>query len=169
MTGASAPIMLRIHESPSKGAQAESGESGEIDADALVDVLERIAEREAPFTERVYEIFFDRRPDARELFGPHAIAEQEEMMRETLRSIHALCEDQAWLADNLAALGRSHHEYGVTSDMYRSFAEVFLDCGREVLDDGVGDGGFDSLRLALLEITRQMSEAGELESLKRSG
>lgn len=169
MIGASTRAMSRAHASPSKGEESGAGDSEGIDPDALLRALEMLAEREARFTERFYEIFFDRRPDARELFGPYSITEQEEMMRETLHSIHALCEDQAWLADNLAALGRSHAEYGVTSDMYPAFVDAFVECGREVLGGDIGDAGFRSLRRATSEITRQMSEAAETVPLKRSG
>ncbi len=161
--------MFRPHESPAGGEEAESRDSDAIDPVALVRALETIADREASFTERFYEIFFDRRPDTRALFGPYSLAEQEEMMRETLHSIHALCEDQTWLADNLAALGRSHREYGVTSDMYPAFVEAFIECSREVLGADLGDLELRSLRLAASEITGQMSEAGDTASVKRSG
>ena len=98
-----------------------------IDSPALLRALEMFARQEAQITERFYEIFFERRPDTLELFGAHSISEREEMMRETLRSLHAFYEGQDWLEGNLAALGKSHWEYGVTQDMYSSFVDSLLD------------------------------------------
>ncbi len=134
---------------------------GLLDQDALLRALDEIAPHEERFTERFYEIFFERRPDTLPLFGTHSIAEREEMMRETLRSLLALYEGESWLEENLAALGRSHWEYGVTTDMYDSLVDTLLDCSREILGDSLDESAESSLRLALSEIARQMSSAGE--------
>jgi len=134
---------------------------GLLDQDALLRALHEIAAHEERFTERFYEIFFERRPDTLSLFGSHSIVEREEMMRETLRALLALYEGESWLAENLAALGRSHWEYGVTTDMYDSLVDALIDCSRDVLGDSLDDSSESSLRLALCEIARQMSSAGE--------
>lgn len=118
------------------------------DTEGLTRALMAIADRESVFTERFYELLFERRPDTRELFGAYPIAEQEEMMRETLRSLATLEEYAAtidpraeqpadpvdgggWLAENLRALGESHAEYGVTPDMYECYRGVLIECARE--------------------------------------
>ena len=131
---------------------------------ALMRALIAIAEREAVFTERFYVILFEQRPDTRELFGAYPLAEQEEMMRETLRSMSSLLEfgsyevaqaaspdeeksELGWLSINLRALGVSHIEYGVTPDMYDSYRLALIDCAREVLGkqlDASAEAALDS-------------------------
>lgn len=135
-----------------------------IDAPALLRGLEMFARHETQIAERFYEIFFERRPDTIELFGAHSIAEREEMIRETLHSLHALYEGQVWLADNLVALGKSHWEYGVTEDMYPSFVDSLIDCGQEILGDEFDDAAVVSIRAAMSKIARRMSVAGESAS-----
>jgi hemoglobin-like flavoprotein len=137
---------------------------GPIDPPALLRALERFAAHEAEITVRFYEIFFERRPDTLELFGTHSIAEREEMMRETLHSLHALYEGQDWLEGNLAALGKSHWEYGVTQDMYPSFVDSLIDCGQEILGDEFDAAAVVSLRAAISQIAERMSIAGEFAS-----
>jgi hemoglobin-like flavoprotein len=132
-----------------------------IDEEALRRALEAFSDHEGQITERFYEIFFEKRPDTRELFGVHSIAEREEMMRETLRSIEALLENHDWLAGNLDALGRSHWEYGVTEDMYPSFVECLIDCGHEVLGGALDEAALASFRAATWQIAEQMRVAGE--------
>lgn len=138
--------------------------AGDVDSDVarlLSLVLEKIAELEARFTERFYEIFFDLRPDARPLFGVHALSEREEMMRETLRSLHAWIEGEPWLDSNLEALGRSHWEYGVTTDMYGSFVDAMLDCGNEVLGESLDAEKQQAMRVGLEAVCSPMRLAGD--------
>lgn len=142
---------------------------GPIDRPALLRALEVFATHEARITERFYEIFFERRPDALELFGVHSLVERDEMMRETFRSLLALYEGEVWLEDNLAALGRSHWEYGVTEDMYPSFIDSLIDCGQEILGYELDKAAEVSLRAAMTQIAQQMSTAGEAAAaLRRS-
>ena len=138
-----------------------------IDSPALLRALEMFARREAQITERFYEIFFEQRPDTLELFGAHSISEREEMMRETLRSLHAFYEGQDWLEGNLVALGKSHWEYGVTQDMYSSFVDSLIDCGQQVLGDEFDEAAVVSFRAAMTVIAQRMSAAGELASQRR--
>ena len=138
-----------------------------IDSPALLRALEMFARQEAQITERFYEIFFERRPDTLELFGAHSISEREEMMRETLRSLHAFYEGQDWLEGNLVALGKSHWEYGVTQDMYSSFVDSLIDCGQEILGDEFDEAAAVSFRSAMTVIAQRMSAAGEFASHSR--
>lgn len=130
-----------------------------LDPEALARALVEIASAEARFTERFYELFFDRRPDARPLFGPYSLAEQEEMMGETLRSLLALGEGADWLDGNLVALGQSHWEYGVTNDMYVDFVDVLVECGHEILGASLDDEAIAALRRAAHDITARMAGA----------
>lgn len=124
-------------------------------------ILERIGEHEERFTLRFYEIFFECRPDALPLFGVYAISEREEMIRETLRSIFAWIEGEAWLDSNLDALGRSHWEYGVTADMYESYVECMLDTVRETLGDFMTECRTHAFRAGLEAICSRMRIAGD--------
>jgi hemoglobin-like flavoprotein len=126
-------------------------------SDALTEALEALAAHEKAITERLYPLFFERRPDSQPLFGVYALAEREEMVRETLRSLLALAEDEPWLKANLEALGRSHFEYGVTSDMYGDFVDAFVDVAPACLDAKMRD----ALRRGLERITDTMRRAGD--------
>ena len=130
-------------------------------AESIPQILAELAEHETRFTERFYEIFFEARPDARPLFGTHALAEQEEMMRETLHSLLAWAESEPWLEGNLSALGKSHWEYGVTADMYASFIESMLECGNEVIGESLDADQRAVLRSALEFVAYQMRDAGD--------
>jgi len=134
------------------------------DRASLLRVLEKIASIEARFTDCFYEVFFGRRPDTLPLFGLHSISEREEMMRETLHSLHALAHGESWLAGNLAALGKSHVEYGVTTDMYDSYCDTMIDCARQTLEEPLSDLESAALRLAIVEVARQMSGAPVFEN-----
>ena len=123
----------------------------------LFEVLETLADRECKITEAIYPLFFERMPDVRPLFGVHALAEREEMIRETLRSLLALAEGGGHLAANLEALCRSHFEYGVTGDMYRAFVDAFVD----VASPGLRDVSREALRQGLASITDSMRRAGD--------
>jgi hypothetical protein len=129
----------------------------------LVEALEALAVHEKKLAEDLYPHFFARRPDAVPLFGVHAIAEREEMVRETLRSLYALAEGEPWLTANLEALGRSHAEYGVTSDMYGDFVDVFV----EVASRGLEPRAREALRQGLTRITDVMRDAGEASARRR--
>ena len=153
--------MNRIASPSEPGPPTTSAAPGPIDSPSLLRALEIFAAHEAQITERFYEIFFERRPDTLELFGAHSIAEREEMMRETLRSLHAIYDRQDWLEDNLTALGKSHWEYGVTEDMYPVFIDSMIDCGREILGEQLDEAATVSLRASLAQISQRMSAAGE--------
>ena len=129
-----------------------------IDPEIIAGLLEKVASKEALFIERFYEIFFQLRPDALPLFGVHSIAEREEMMQETLRSIYSLAQGDSWLKGNLQALGHSHHEYGVTADMYDSYCDTMLECTREVLGDQFSDVEAAVLRHAVEQVATTMSQ-----------
>lgn len=154
---------------PSPGATAESDP---IDARTRVlDVLERLSERglEQALCERFYPRFFADCPEAVPLFGVHAIAEREEMVQETLRSLLARCEDASWLDENLRALGASHAEYGVAAEMYPIYVSSFLATLREILGEELCGPTETALRGLLAGICGVMCEAGEQAAARRPG
>lgn len=125
---------------------------------ALLRALAAISEVEDAFTNRFYDLLFEDRPDVRPLFGAHSLSEQEEMMRETLSSLLALDGEQNWLDANLRALGKSHAEYGVTEDMYASFADVMLICAREVLGSSLNPEAESALAFGVRRVSEIMLE-----------
>lgn len=139
------------------------GEIGPAEAAELIELLAFLAAHEARIAARLYPHFFERRPDAHPLFGVHAIAEREEMIRETFRSLLALAEGEPWLAANLEALGRSHFEYGVTGDMYGDFVDVFV----EVAADGLDSARRGVLRRGLTRISDALRRAGDRAAPER--
>jgi hemoglobin-like flavoprotein len=148
----------------SDGVRAEAAPAdGPREGLELLEVLETLSDREGKITESIYPLFFERRPDVRPLFGVHALAEREEMIRETLRSLLALAEGGGHLAANLEALGRSHFEYGVTGDMYDDFVDTFV----EVAAPGLVDAEREVLRRGLDAITHAMRRAGDAAAAER--
>jgi hemoglobin-like flavoprotein len=137
------------------------GEAGARSAVGEVLVLLSEREVEKALVERFYEVFFAANPEVVPLFGVHALAEREEMMRETLKSLLACCEAEPWLEGNLRALGASHAEYGVTSEMYPGFVEAFVEVVRELLGAALSAEAESSLRSMTGWICGVMAAAGE--------
>ena len=104
----------------------------EEEAELLCESLERLSSREPVLVTRFYELFFERHPEVRALFGEHGLSEREEMMRETLVSVVAYIEREPWLEINLEAMGKSHAEYGVEAPMYDWFVDCMLDALEQV-------------------------------------
>ena len=138
------------------------GSDRENAVEAVLGVLERLStrEHEKALVERFYERFFECNPEVVPLFGPHALAEREEMVRETLNSLVACCEDEPWLEGNLRALGASHAEYGVTSEMYPAFVTAFIETIREILGGQLAPDAEKCFGRMLEEICGLMSEEG---------
>lgn len=102
-------------------------------SDLVLSSLDLLSGLESRVVERFYPLFFARHPEVRPLFGEHGISEREEMIRETFACVLAHLEGESWLDDNLDAMGKSHHEYGVESPMYHGFVDCMLDTLEEVL------------------------------------
>jgi hemoglobin-like flavoprotein len=75
-------------------------------------------ERQPQLVRRLYEILFERFPQAFPLFGRHSIAQQEDLVARALVAVLDNLEDPAWLSENLKALGARHRDYGITDEMY---------------------------------------------------
>jgi hemoglobin-like flavoprotein len=99
-------------------------------------------------------------PEIEGLFGRESISEREEMVRETLASALAHVDAEPWLLGNLEAMGASHEEYGVRSEMYERWAESMLVALAHVLTDW--DAAAERVwRCVLLAICAPMREAGK--------
>ena len=116
----------RLGENPAGSAAPSSGVA-EAEREGFLELLGRLSENEEAFTEQLYARFFERRPDAVELFGAYSISEREEMVRETFRCLLAWLDEEPWLDANLRALGQSHAEYGVEGDMYPPYVDALIE------------------------------------------
>jgi hemoglobin-like flavoprotein len=85
---------------------------------ALRSSFELVAEREPLLTHRFYDILFQRYPQTRPLFRNNPRQDQEKMLTDMLVKVLDHLEDEPWLVEQLAALGRKHADYGVTEEMY---------------------------------------------------
>jgi len=131
------------------------------DAELLHESLGALSGHEAEIVERLFDLFFERHPEVRELFGEHSINEREEMVRETLVSVLAHAEDEPWIDDNLIAMGRSHAEYGVEGRSYPDFVASMLDTLDEVAAPGWSPEVRAAWERALGRITDVMRRAGD--------
>ncbi len=89
--------------------------------------LHLISTREPKIAERIYERLFERHPQARELFGAHAEAVQQDMVNETLIAVVDSLEGNAWLESNMQLLGVKHAEFEVTDEMYDWWTDSILE------------------------------------------
>jgi hemoglobin-like flavoprotein len=129
--------------------------------DLITASLETLHGRESALLERFYELFFSSHPEVCELFGEHGINEREEMLRETLSSVVAAMQEEPWLDENLAAMGRSHAEYGVEGPMYDWYVDTMLEALEEVSGPDWNPECRGPRRAALERLTRSMRHAGE--------
>ena len=88
--------------------------------------FELVVTRNPDFTDRFYEILFERYPDARSLFGRRSQRAQSQMLAQALTAVLDHLEDSPWLAETLGALGAKHVEYGVTAEMYDWVGEALI-------------------------------------------
>lgn len=147
--------------SPRVGRLAQMSSDSNPAAESVLEVLELVSECEAVVVDRFYARFFERNPEVVPLFGVYALAEREEMMKETLKSVLAGCEGEPWLEGNLVALGASHAEYGVTAEMYPAFVSAFLETLREILGDRLSPEAEKGFGEMLETVCAVMCEAGE--------
>ena len=143
------------------GAAARRIDEPLDDAALLSDSLGALAGREGEIVDLFYELFFDRHPELRELFGEHSVSEREEMVRETLVSVLAHADREPWLDENLKAMGRSHAEYGVEGHSYPEFVVAMLDTLDGLAPEGWGAPARQAWARALTRITDVMRAAGE--------
>lgn len=97
-----------------------------LDTQLLRSSFDLVATRQPRLTSRFYEIFFERYPRARALFGRNTARAQEEMLQRALIAVLDHIEDAQWLVETLGALGAKHVNYGVTEEMYGWVGESLL-------------------------------------------
>jgi hemoglobin-like flavoprotein len=91
--------------------------------------------RDADFPRLFYEILFRTRPATRALFKSNSLNAQRTMLSKTLLAAIDHLEDDAWLVEHLAPLGRGHVAYGVTPEMYDWVGDALVAAIAEVCED----------------------------------
>lgn len=129
-----------------------------LNVDLLQSSFELVVDRSPNFTERFYEILFERYPQVRPLFGRNAEKAQHEMLARALTAVLDHLEDAPWLAQTLGAMGTKHSDYGVTAEMYpwvgdaliRTLAEISGDEWNSAIEQAWADafGAISALMLA---------------------
>jgi hemoglobin-like flavoprotein len=132
-----------------------------LDVTLLRQSFTLVVERSPQVIARFYEIFFERYPEVRPMFGrgPEDIARQERMLTDALVAVLDHLEDAPWLQQTLFALGRRHVGYGVRDEMYAWVG----DCLLMALAEAAGSAWS-------AEIEKQWSEAfGAIQSMMLAG
>ena len=108
-----------------------------LNAALLRSSFDLVIERSPQVTKRFYEIFFERYPQVRPMFGggPAALERQQRMLTDALVAVLDHVDDAPWLEQTLVALGRKHVDYGVRDEMYNWVGESLL----AALSEAAGD------------------------------
>lgn len=106
-----------------------------LDVIVLRESFDLVVERAPDVTRRFYDVFFERYPQVRPMFGRSSRAQQEQMLTKALVAVIDHLEDPTWLGGTLRALGAKHVAYGVTEPMYDWVGECLLATLADVLGD----------------------------------
>ncbi len=98
---------------------------GSRDHELLSQNLQVVIHGDSNFSARLYDRFFARHPQLRELFGPNSAPVREEMLTETLISAVDDLEGLPWIKDNLQLLSQKHGD--ITREMYDWWAECVIE------------------------------------------
>ena len=114
-----------------------------LDVSILRESFATVVERSPQVIARFYEIFFERYPEVRPMFGraPAGIARQEKMLTDALVAVLDHLEDAPWLQETLFALGAKHVGYGVRDEMYGWVGQCLLAALAEAAGDAWTRGG----------------------------
>src|SRR6187551_3515377 len=97
-----------------------------LDVVALRESFALVVERCPTVTKRFYEIFFERYPQVKPMFGRNSGPAQEKMLTDALVAVLDHVEDAPWLQQTLHGLGAKHVGYGVRDEMYDWVGECLL-------------------------------------------
>ncbi len=108
-----------------------------LDIALLRSSFDLVVERSPTVTARFYEIFFERYPVVRPMFGgsPQALERQQKMLTDALVAVLDHLEDAPWLTETLFALGKRHVGYGVADEMYDWVGESLIAALAEAAGD----------------------------------
>jgi hemoglobin-like flavoprotein len=122
--------------------------------------------RDADFPRLFYDILFRTRPSTRALFKSNSLNAQRTMLSKALLAAIDHLEDDAWLAEHLAPLGKEHLAYGVTPEMYDWVGDALVAAIAEVCDDDWTSAHDSAWRAAYQRLSRAMRQ-GELAASQR--
>jgi hemoglobin-like flavoprotein len=97
-----------------------------LNIDLLRQSFDHVARTRPDFTERFYDILFERYPAVRPLFSDDARAHQPAKLAGALASVVDHLDKPKVLADSLGAMGRRHVGYGATPSMYDAVGECLI-------------------------------------------
>jgi len=97
-----------------------------LDVSLLRGSFETVLARQPDLTHVFYEELFSRHPEARGMFSPERMGQQEQMLAEALVAVMDHLEEPTWLSSNLPELGAKHMDLGVTEEMYGWVGESLL-------------------------------------------
>jgi hemoglobin-like flavoprotein len=108
-----------------------------LDPKILRESFATVVEQSPRVIGRFYEIFFERYPEVRPMFGrtPAGALRQEKMLTDALVAVLDRIEDAPWLEQTLFALGAKHVDYGVRDEMYEWVCECLLAALAEAAGD----------------------------------
>jgi hemoglobin-like flavoprotein len=106
-----------------------------LDVEALRSSFQLVVEQSPDVVRRFYEIFFERYPQVRPLFGRNSSEAQEKMLTQALVLVLDRLEDAPWLETQLMALGAKHVGYRVSDEMYGWVGECLI----AALSEAAGD------------------------------
>jgi hemoglobin-like flavoprotein len=87
---------------------------------------------EPDLTHHFYEVLFARHPEARQLFFRKSLAEQEQLLTQTITVLVDHIDDRDYLDNVLRPLGIKHIEYGATIERYDWVRDALLATFRHV-------------------------------------
>jgi hemoglobin-like flavoprotein len=90
--------------------------------------------RDPDFPRLFYDILFERYPSTKALFRSNSLNAQRAMLSRALLAAIDHIEDDRWLEQTLAPLGREHVGYGVTPEMYDWVGEALVASIAEVCE-----------------------------------
>src|SRR5262245_15505062 len=97
-----------------------------LNGELLRKSLDLVVERQPAITPRFYEIMFSRYPQVQPLFGRNSRENQAKMLQEAIVAVVDHVDDASWLASTLRGMGKTHVDYGVTTEMYGFVGESLL-------------------------------------------
>ena len=106
-----------------------------VDAILLRRSLALAFQRDPNLMSNFYRNLFLCHPGIRWMFQRNLRNVQEKMFEQVLRAVVDHLDDDAWLDENLRALGARHAAYGVTREMYGWFGETLLRTLADALDE----------------------------------
>ncbi len=130
-----------------------------MDAQAILDSLDLVAERSEDPAPQVYERLFARHPEAEALFiGDKRGAARGQMLRQAVETLLDYLGPHAFAANFLRAELRNHDDIGVPAEIFPAFYQAMAEAFAEI----AGETWTPAMQTAWDEVT------GEIEQIVRA-